>query len=252
MERDSRRSGQCQRRRADARLCHHNGAFVDVADWKEHYQSAHVGQMLGFADEKDFLYVAGDGTGAYSPHKLDCFTRQIVFLRPDTFVIFDRTRSTNPAFRKTWLLQAMQVPVEQSPHLVITNGPGRLFLQTLLPKTPSVRLVSGEDLYRYGGQSFPPQANTGAAPECRIEVSPSIPTESDYFLHVLTAADAKTESAPVAEVREGGPGQDGTPDEVLVTIAGTEIGFAKSHVGGHLAQGGRRWEFPTVLKHGSD
>ena len=40
--------------------------------------------------------LAADGmlfTRAYSPKKLDCFTRQIVFARPGTFVIFDRVVS---------------------------------------------------------------------------------------------------------------------------------------------------------------
>lgn len=227
---------------------HHNGAFADVADWKRQYSSAHVGQILAFADETDYVYVAGDGSRAYSPHKLDCFTRQIVFLRPDTFVIFDRVRSTNPAFRKTWLLQALKTPVEQSPHLVITNGPGRLFVQTLLPEAADVRLVSGEDLYRYGGQSFPPERNTGPAPECRIEVSPATPAETDYFLHVLTAADAQTQSVPVAKVDVGDQGPNGPSDEVLVTLSGREIRFSKSTVGGHIVLAGQPRTFPTTLQ----
>ena len=38
----------------------------------------------------------------------------------------------------------MKPPVAaQDRHLVVTNGKGRLFVQTLLPENPQVRLVSG-------------------------------------------------------------------------------------------------------------
>jgi len=45
----------------------------------------------------------------------------------------------------------MKVPSRTDKHLVITNGKGRLFVQTLLPENPAVRLVSGSELYSYGG-----------------------------------------------------------------------------------------------------
>ena len=39
-----------------------------------------------------------------SPHKLEHFTRQFVYLRPEVFVIFDRVVSTRAEFPKRWLL----------------------------------------------------------------------------------------------------------------------------------------------------
>ena len=137
---DPRRQGHGQRRRPGPRLAApqrgrrrrrrtgtRTGELYDIAD------------MLAFEDRGDYVYVAGDCTRAYSPKKLEYFTRQIVFLRPGTFVIFDRVVSPEPEFKKTWLLQAMKRPEGTPPNLVITNGKGRLFVQTLLPRDAEVQ-----------------------------------------------------------------------------------------------------------------
>jgi len=187
--------------------------------------------LLAFEDRGNYLYVAGDCTRAYSPKKLEGFTRQIVFLRPNTFVVFDRVKATNPAFKKTWLLQALKRPEGQALNLVVTNGKGRLFVQTLLPAKAETRLVAAGELYSYGGKNYPPEKDTGPAPECRIEVSPAEPSAADYFLHVLTAADAKTPSVAPATVK-----QDGS--NVVVKLDQAKITFTTTQVGGTIEVGG--------------
>ena len=179
---------------------HHNGALVDPADWEKQKAQCHIADLLAFEDQGEYLFLAGDATRAYSQAKLEYFTRQILYLRPNAFVVFDRVKSRRPEFKKTWLLQAMRAPEKTAQHLVVTNGRGRLFLQTLLPQQPEIRLASGDDLYRVNGRNYPPRRDTGPAPECRIEISPSSPATTDFFLHVLTAAGAQTVSVPAARV----------------------------------------------------
>ncbi len=197
---------------------HHNGAAVDPADWLKQKEAMHIGNLLAYDEQGDYLYVAGDATRAYAAKKLSLFTRQIVFFRPDTFIIFDRVKATQPQFKKTWLLQAMRVPEESAEQLVITNGQGRLFVQTLLPDQAQVRLVSGEDLYKIGERSCPPRRTFGAAPECRIEVSPAAPSTNDLFLHVLTAATSEISSVPQARAQRQGA-------SVLVEVASKKFLF---------------------------
>ena len=212
---------------------HHNGAVADPAQWFRERNLYDIADTLAFEDTGAYIYVAGDCTRAYSPQKLSYFTRQIVFLRPGTFVIFDRVRTTKPEFRKTWLLQTMKPPLATKNHLVVTNGKGRLFVQTLLPEAPQVHLVTGPDLYTYGGHSYPPSKNTGPAPECRIEVSPGEPQAMEYFLHVLTATDvevADVESATVAVVDK----------QVQVKPGAATITFGTDKVGGTIEFAGRR------------
>jgi hypothetical protein len=115
----------------------------------------------------------------------------------------------------------------------ITNGKGCLFVQTLLPSKPQVRLIQGVDLYTVGGKSYPPKKDTGPAPECRIEVSPSEPAAVDYFLHVLTATEATVAKAPQATVVT-------SDKEAVLAVDKVKIGFGLTQVGGWLELGGKR------------
>jgi hypothetical protein len=219
---------------------HHNGAVVDPAQWYEGRELYDIADIVAFEDQGAYLYVAGDCTRAYSSNKMESFTRQIVYLRPDTFVIFDRVCSRNSDFKKTWLLQAMKVPTQTDKHLVITNGKGRLFIQTLLPERPQVRLVSGTELYSYGWHDYPPSQDTGPAPECRIEVSPSEPQMCDYFLHVLTATSSDINSVDEAKVirRE---------QDITVSVGTTTIRFSTPGVGGSIEQPGLQRKFADTV-----
>ncbi len=212
---------------------HHNGAVGDPQQWKRDKKLYDIADVTAFEDHGDWLYVAGDCTRAYSPRKMECFTRQIVYLRPDTFVVFDRVTSKKPGFRKTWLLQAMEVPAGRAPSLVVTNGRGRLFIQTLLPEKPQVRLCSGDDLYTYGGRSYRPSRDTGPAPKCRIEISPPSPAREDVFLHVLTAADADTDAAATASCSLNG-------EEVVVAVDKAKVAFRKDRAAGWIEVRGER------------
>ncbi|MBA7668226.1 hypothetical protein ES703_76335 [subsurface metagenome] len=80
---------------------HHNGAVTDPAEWHKRRELYDIADILAFEDVGSYMYVAADCTRAYSPKKLAYFTRQIVFLRPGTFIIFDRVSSKNPPFKKT-------------------------------------------------------------------------------------------------------------------------------------------------------
>jgi len=212
---------------------HHNGAVTDPAQWHREEALYDIADILAFEDQGAYVYVAGDCTRAYSPRKLSCFTRQIVFLRPETFVIFDRVETAEPQFKKTWLLQAMKPPAASGERLIVTNGQGRLCVQTLLPQDADVRLVQGDDLYTYGGRRYPPARDTGPAPECRIEVSPREDRAFDCFLHVLTATDANVASVGNATATMA-------DREVRVNIGASVITFSADRVGGSIEIDGQR------------
>ena len=55
-----------------------------------------------------YTYVRGDGTGAYHPSKVERFVRDLAWLpRARVLFVLDRVRSTDPSFRKAWLLHGV-------------------------------------------------------------------------------------------------------------------------------------------------
>ncbi len=112
----------------------------------------------------------------------------------------------------------------------------------LLPEQPQVRLVSGPELYSYGGRDYPPSRDTGPAPECRIEVSPSESGTCDYFLHVLTAAGSDIASVEEATLIRRGRAQD-----IVVSVGTATIKFDLPGVGGNIELSGQQRQFADAV-----
>ena len=73
--------------------------------------------------QSGYHYALGDATRAYSPHKLRCFTRQLLYLPGmDVLLVFDRVVSTDPKFRKTWLLHGVNMPWVEGTGTTSSNG----------------------------------------------------------------------------------------------------------------------------------
>jgi len=226
----------------------HNGCPDNYDEWAAHPELHDTGTMLAFQDEGSFVYTAGDVTKAYAAQKLDTFTRQIVFVRPGTFIIFDRVRSKNATCKKTCLWQAAKLPVGGDGNYVINNGPAKLFMQILLPARPEVVMNHGPHLYEYHGHNVWPdgcEMRNRPEPECRMEVSPTVPSEIDYFLHVLTVTDGLTGAVPQGAVQCNAL-------EVTVRVEAIAVTFQKNQVGGHICIGEGSTAMRTELRHLSD
>ncbi|MCL2640569.1 MAG: hypothetical protein FWD53_06975, partial [Phycisphaerales bacterium] len=203
------------------------GAVLDAPAWLKNRDILERGTITAFQDHGSHLYTAGDYTKSYSPKKAKQVTRQIVYIRPGTFIIFDRIESTNPAFKKKFILHPMTIPEKQGNHWIVTNGNGkeggRLFIQTLAPSAHAVELFHGEKLYTYSnGKKFTPNHDFNLAPECRMEITATNPETFTYFLHVLTATDATVDSVPLAIAKREG-------NEMIVEVEGKTLRFALDH-----------------------
>ncbi len=126
-------------------------------DWDRTRDLWEVGKMkivddvAGINGKGGYHYALGDATRAYSAHKVRAFTRQLLYL-PDinVLLIFDRVVSTDPAFRKTWLLHSVNIPWVEGAGTQASNGEetfgnackfrmqegeGEILVHTLLPTT---------------------------------------------------------------------------------------------------------------------
>jgi len=184
----------------------HNGAVADAAQWNAQKEIWETGTILAFEERGDHVFIKADCTKAYSPEKLEKMIRQIVFLRPGTIVIVDTVRVKDPAFKTIWNLQAMKRPTNVTDDSgndlglwTWSNGTGRLFLQTLLPEETHLELYTGEKLYTIDGIDYPPQNDTGPAPECRMEISPTQAKTDHLFVHVLRATQDGVKQVALAK-----------------------------------------------------
>lgn len=217
-----------------------------------------MGHYAAFAPGEKTDYLAGDATRAYTypwsglgdnhARRVEEAVRQLVFLKPDLIVVFDRVEATRAHFKKTWLLHAMNAPAyfakgrkrQASPgiHALPPGGPyefahegGRLTVWPLLPEKRGVRAVGGKGFESWvdhavvnaasgaKGVNYPAperQKETGA---WRIEVSPKAKAARDCFLTVLHAG-LKREQPARDVIRCAARVEDG--------IVGLRI-FRKSH-----------------------
>jgi len=140
-----------------------------------------LGGLVRFEDTEDYTCVLADATKAYNSivdgieytenentPKVSKVARHFVYLKSengddDFFVIFDQINSTNPNFKKKWLLHTAGKPVfdgdytilhgneeggiseSTDSNLITINGKAhRLFSKTLLPVNPEIRRLGGE------------------------------------------------------------------------------------------------------------
>jgi len=108
--------------------------------------------------ENDYTYTVGDASAAYTK-KVDYFEREFVFIRPDSFVIFDRVKSTTPDLRKVWTIHTNDQPVIHQPenssnlgmksyrnanNTIIKNPVNYTYIDTLLPIRNKITIRGGD------------------------------------------------------------------------------------------------------------
>ena len=203
-----------------------------LPEWMAKRDTFTRGKIVAYENRPEYTYVAGDCTKAYVPSKMSLWIRQIVFVRPHAFVVFDRVVSAKPEYAKTWLLHSRTEPAITGAAFTVKDGKGSLFAETLLPREASVTKIYGNT---YGGQTFdePESAQTPAAARWRVEVKPARPAGEDLFLHVM-----RTDSARPAKLVERG-------GMVGVDLGDAEVLFS-ANVGGTLRLGDK--EFPLEAR----
>jgi MYXO-CTERM domain-containing protein len=189
-------------------------------------------------------YVACDVTAAYqspgsttdgNPAKVKEASRQLVFVRPEIVIVFDRVESLDASYQKRFLLHASGtgvVPVVSGSSFTIDNNGGRLLGQTLLPAGAAVNLVQN---FSIAGTAYPPDlSGLPGEPEVggnRVEVVPAAPALRDYFLHVFDATDPSKSTLDASVV-------DTADTSTATVVDGPNtyvVSFAKTGaLGGHI------------------
>lgn len=186
-------------------------------------QHKQIGSVLkAFHTGDEFVYVAGDATACYRHgvvrrkgqpdlgKKCALATRQLVFLPPDRFVIFDRVAATKPEYRKEWLIHTAHEPTIREKTIRADHRGGRMFCRTLLPADAVLTPVGGRGKESFAaGKNWPildrglSEENRAMMGTWRVEVAPGSARQEDVFLHVLQVGDRRLEAMSPVELVDG-------------------------------------------------
>ncbi|MBN1675675.1 MAG: heparinase II/III family protein [Kiritimatiellae bacterium] len=207
--------------------------------------------VKAFETNDRFTYVAGDATACYASDKCALATRQLVFLMPNRFVIFDRVRSTRPEYGKVWLIHPGSEPSVADGTFRAEHGDGALFCRTLLPRDARYNVVGGPgNEFRTGDVNWalaldPARKGKSLKPEAlrmigqwRLEVAPPADAVDALFLHVIEVGDRSLE-AMVGTERVERPGTAGVRFDTDGETC--EVTFAtQGELAGHIRITGTR------------
>lgn len=154
-------------------------------------------KVVAFETSRDYSYVAGDATPCYHGQKCRLAVRQFVFVPPNHFVVFDRVTSTQPQYKKTWLLHTASEPQIEGTVFQAAHQEGRLFCRTLLPERAELTKIGGPGKQFWSdGRNWPlPKGyrtpdTTPLLGQWRVEVSPRQERTEDLFLHLIQVGDS--------------------------------------------------------------
>jgi MYXO-CTERM domain-containing protein len=170
-----------------------------------------TGGITAFEASRFHDYAACDSTRAYNSvayatqgntAKVREVTRQLVFLRPELVVVFDRVESTDPSYVKRFVLHGPARPLFPSLDTFTIDGrDGRLLGRRLLPTSGTQGLVEG---FRVDGMDFAPLVMGNEARGARVEDQSSAPAAREYFLHLLEVGQAGRSTLPMSSLVEEG------------------------------------------------
>ena len=226
--------------------------------WGGTVQGNHGGQhqQLGsvveaFETNDAFVYVAGDATACYQhgsvgregrpavPEKCELVTRQLVFLMPRHFVIFDRVTTTDADYRKDWLIHTAHQPVIDGQTFRADHGDGRIWCRTLLPLDARLTPVGGPgNEFLAAGKNWAIETK-GLGPkqlammgQWRVEVTPGAPRKDDGFLHVIQVGDQQSTAMDATTLIQDG---DRVGVRLVADQTTWEVVFAATgEIGGHI------------------
>ena len=207
-------------------------APLDLDEWNKRRDTYHTGRIVAHLDHDDLVAAVADltpaytnaqsgrGTFAHRTKRVERLWRVFGYDRAnDAIVVFDDVVATEAAFRKRWLLHAIEPPIAGGNRFSLfvsaTAQPGhrggQLEGHVLLPKNPLLNTIGGPGFeffvdgknYDDGGKVQQAMSKTGPGrPEpgsWRIELMPPSDAKADQFLVVMLPTLAG--QAPRATVR---------------------------------------------------
>lgn len=107
------------------------------------------GHIIAFETHPKFDYVAGDGTLSWLPEQARLVLRQLVFVKPDLLIVYDRVRLGEKAQHAYWLAATGLEPRTQRNHFVVRSGNAFLNGFVAFPTRPRLIAIAPADSPKY-------------------------------------------------------------------------------------------------------
>ena len=128
---------------------------------------------------------------------------------PAVMVVYDHVVSSDPSFRKFWLLHSIEEPQTGNQSFSVSRtkdgDTGKLYCDVLHPKADVTKVGGpGKDCWVFG-ENFPNAATTRPDPcnergEWRVEVTPKKAAKEDSFLNVMQVMDNSVQPLSVQRI----------------------------------------------------
>lgn len=154
--------------------------------------------VAAFVDTGEYVYVRGDIGDAYRPSKLEygtkrsvlAVTRDWLFVRPSTLLLFDRVEVAKPDYGIAWVGHTSVRPELRGNELRASVGSSRMQMSMLLPEHPSVRILAEPT----NSDASPFVANRVYGTSFRVEIAAKAEA-GVRFLNVVRATNIAEPSA---------------------------------------------------------
>jgi len=182
-----------------------------------------AGQTVVQDNTSEFTYFAGQGAQAYtldrahdgwvtkaSQQVCKDYMRKLVYVAPNTFLVYDRVTLANAALSKNWHLHSPKPITVNGRNYKFDNGKYRLFGQSLLPANGTTLSTVNEML-----------GSGGTLSSYRLDAVTSNNTATDRLLNVFQLAPVATSSVtPAVEITATSGNMDGAQVNGWVVMMG--------------------------------
>ncbi|MBC7287441.1 MAG: hypothetical protein H5T86_05225 [Armatimonadetes bacterium] len=210
-------------------------------DFHGHTETMYMreGSIIGYLTRPEFDYVAGDGSNAWPTEEILESYRQLVYVRPDTVVVYDRVRLGKEAGQPALVLATGSDARADGQVLQVRSGQASLRAIVLLPEQARIDFPTPLPHYQWKGQQM-------------AQIEPSTQTgDTVEYLVVYRTGGAELPSLDVRLVREADQvgvawvEPDGRPIEIRFNRPGRPLGGVVTMGSGATAL---RQELPTAVE----
>lgn len=201
--------------------------------------------MRALSNTASHAYAFADVTPVYRlPSVVTRQERAFLFIKPSTWVVYDRALTSNNGVKHIWTLNLPEPPTVSGNTLELNRAGHQLQVTRLLPATATTTTqrwvdadLPGSDHYKHN-YGYSPDTTSDDSPATRVDVT-SAPTTSSAFLHVL-GADGSVNSATL-ETETGQVGarivlNDGRTATVRFNTTGTGGRITVRNAGGSVIE----------------